>query len=158
MASVVRHNKAVRWNAIRRLVRERAIGTQDELARLLSDDGFDVTQATLSRDLTQLGAVRVSRAGGVAYELGGPSSAQDEELRELGQLVGSVMDNGHLVVLHTLPGAASAVARAIDVARMNETLGTVAGDDTIFVAPHAGTSAKALAKRLKTMFGKGEEP
>jgi transcriptional regulator of arginine metabolism len=152
------HSKAVRWNAIRRIVRERPVGTQEELAGLLSEMGFDVTQATLSRDLAQLGAVRVNRPQGMLYEIGVAPGSQDEELRELGQLVNALVDNGQLVVMHTLAGAASAVARAIDVARIPECLGTVAGDDTIFVAPSQPNGAKRLCARLKTMFGKGETP
>ncbi len=142
--------------AIRRIIRSRSVGTQEELGRLLAQDGFEVTQATLSRDLAQLGARRASLPnGGTSYELQvGGDSPEREALRELGHMVLSAEDNGHLVVLFTEPGAASSVARAIDLARIPECLGSVAGDDTIFVAPGRTSSARALARKLRELFGK----
>jgi transcriptional regulator of arginine metabolism len=148
--------KEARWEAIRRLVRSRAISTQEELGVLLGEGGFSVTQATLSRDLARLGAVRVPRpeGGGPVYELEG--DVLDDSARDLGPLLVSVVSNGHLVVIRTRPGAASAIARAIDLARLSECLGTVAGDDTIFIAPSRGRSADQLERRLERLFGKKE--
>lgn len=144
--------------AIRKIIRGRAVATQEELGRLLAAEGFDVTQATLSRDLAQLRAVRVSRPeGGTCYEID-PSylPARTDPMRDLGERVISIAENGVLVVIQTEPGTASAVARALDVSRLPESLGTLAGDDTIFVAPSRGSSARALAKKLHVLFGKGE--
>jgi transcriptional regulator of arginine metabolism len=134
------------------LVRSRAISTQEELAVLLCASEFSVTQATLSRDLARLGAVRAPRLeGGPVYEL---EEDAFDRMSELGPLVLSMTSNGHLVVIRTRPGAASAAARAIDLSHFSECLGTVAGDDTIFVAPSQDHSAEDLEKRLERLFGK----
>lgn len=152
----MRDVKSARQDAIRRLLRSRAVSTQEELGELLAGEGFDVTQATLSRDLAQLGAMRVSLpAGGTVYTLeSAPPPAGEERLRELGELVTGVDDNDALVMLRTRPGAAGAVALALDGARLAEVMGSIAGDDTIFVAPARGRSTRALARRLKALFGK----
>lgn len=151
-----RNHTIARREAIRRLLRTRAVRSQDALGELLAKEGFDVTQATLSRDLARLRAVRVSRpAGGMAYGFDGTAPvASAEELRELGEMVTSVEENGNLVVLLTQPGAASAVARVIDLARLPHVLGSLAGDDTIFLAPERRYSAIRLAEDLRLLFGK----
>ncbi len=144
-----------RREAIAKILRGQRVSTQEELRRLLAREGFAVNQATLSRDLAQLGARRVALpAGGTAYELEeavDPSSTK-EALRRLQALIRSVEDNGALVVIQTLPGAASAIAAAIDDAALPEALATLAGDDTIFLAPRKGASAAAAAKRLKKLW------
>ncbi|GAC1343216.1 MAG: arginine repressor [Myxococcales bacterium] len=145
-------DKAARHDAIRRMIRARAIGTQEELARLLVAEGIHVTQATLSRDLAQLRAVRQPRpAGGASYELE-PAEGGREAPNEMGELVLSISDNDLLSVVRTLTGAAPAVARAIDVARLPEILGTIAGDDTIFVTPVRGVSARKLTSALRALL------
>lgn len=144
---------AERRAAIRRIIRGHPVSTQEELGRLLASEGFEVTQATLSRDLAALAARRVSRPeGGTSYELG--ADGEPRQLRDLEPLVLSAEENGHLVALFTLPGAAPTVARAIDLARLPECLGSVAGDDTVFVAPARTSSARALARKLRQLFGK----
>lgn len=150
------NDQVARRAAIRRIIRGRRVGTQEELRALLADAGFDVTQATLSRDLARLAARRVSLPeGGTAYELDGAEiSASEEALLEVGHLVTGIDENGTLVVVETTVGAASAVARAIDLSRMPEALGSIAGDDTIFIAPRRGVTTKALTKRLNRLFGK----
>jgi transcriptional regulator of arginine metabolism len=140
-----------RRDEIRALVASRPIATQEELRALLAARGHDVTQATLSRDLAQLGARRgPRRGGGTAYELAEAPDAASL----LGDLVRSIDDNGTLVVIHTTPGAASVVAGALDRARPNEILGTIAGDDAIFVAPARGISAPRLARRVRELVGR----
>jgi transcriptional regulator of arginine metabolism len=148
-------NTAERRAAIRRLLRARPVSTQEELARLLAAEGFPATQATLSRDLASLHARRVSLPeGGTSYELASDGDTpQQQALRDLGRMVVSAEDNGHLVALFTLPGAAQTVARAIDLARLPQCLGSVAGDDTIFVAPARTSSARVLARKLRQLFG-----
>jgi transcriptional regulator of arginine metabolism len=148
-------NKAARHAAIRRLVRSERVSTQEDLVRLLAGEGFHVTQATLSRDLAQLGAVRATRPDGTYYELD-PAAVPPagEHLRELGDLVRSVSENDVLVVLRTQPGAASAIALAVDTARLPECLGTLAGDDTIFATPVRGVTTRRLAQRLRALFGR----
>ncbi len=137
--------------AVARIIAARRISTQEELLEALRRAGVRATQATLSRDLARLGARRVSRPnGGAVYEL-------DEEVRgdgieALRGLVGDVRANGSLVIVRTPPGSAPAVARAIDLAHLPEVLGTIAGDDTIFVAPARERGTRALAGRLAEMF------
>lgn len=151
------NGKATRQELIRRLIRNHAIATQEDLGRLLLSEGFDVTQATLSRDLAQLGAVRVSLpGGGTVYSLDVLAAPSDEAtFRGLGQHVMNIQENGSLVVLHTQAGMASALALALDRSRLPEALGTIAGDDTIFAAPSRGTTARQLARRLEALFGLG---
>src|SRR5580698_1332198 len=119
-----------RRDEIRLVLRSEKVATQEDLRRLLAKRGFEVTQATLSRDLARVGARRVALlTGGTAYEL--PElrvSPEPDKLREMSELILSIDDNGMLVVLHTSPGTASAVALAIDQARLPEVLGTLAGD------------------------------
>lgn len=147
--------QAARREAIARLIRAQRVSTQEELRRLLAREGFAVNQATLSRDLAQLGARRVALpAGGTAYELdeGSDAATTKESLRQLQAMIRSVEENGTLVVIQTLPGAASAIAAAIDDAGLPEALATLAGDDTIFLAPRKGRSSAAAAKRLKKLW------
>jgi len=139
-------SKGARHDAIRRLLGAERIGTQDGLCRALAREGFRVTQATLSRDLQQLGAVRV---GGV-YELA-PAFPGFAPLREV---VISIAENDLLTVLRTQPGAAQAVASAIDAARLPECLGTLAGDDTIFATPVRGVPVRKLSQKLRNLFGR----
>ena len=129
---------------IRAVIASRSVATQEELRELLAARGHAVTQATLSRDLAKLGA---RRATGGLYELpDAPPRAPT-----LGELVRAVDDNGSLVVIHTSAGAAQVVASTFDRARLPEALGTIAGDDTIFVAPARGITTARLAKQLREL-------
>ena len=142
-----------RRDAVARIIRSRRIGTQEELLSAVEAAGFRATQATLSRDLARLGAHRVSRPeGGTVYQLGDGAVAA-VGLAALRGLVADVGANATLVVIRTLPGSAPAVARAIDLAGLREVLGTIAGDDTIFVAPSAGLSPRRLSTRLGDLLG-----
>lgn len=143
-----------RRDTIRRILRSQSVGTQEELGELLAKRGFDVTQATLSRDLAKLKARRLTRAeGGSVYELEDlKAPSQQDVLEGLRHLLISVDYNESLVVLTTAAGGASAVANGLDRARLNSVLGTIAGDDTIFVAPTRKVSAAALAKQLQSLW------
>ena len=142
--------------AIVELIRTRHVATQAELRGLLSARGFDVTQATLSRDLAKLHARRASLPdGGTAYELEGfaaRNGAEPAQLAAMADLVIGVRDGAAMVVVHTRPGVAAAIATLLDQARLDSVIGTIAGDDTIFVVPERKVSAKVLAKRLEQMF------
>ncbi len=140
-----------RREAVARIIRSRRVGTQEELLAALAEAGEQATQATLSRDLTRLGARRVSRPDGAFYEVDGPAAAS--AFAALRGLVVAVDANDSLVVVRTAAGAASAVARAVDDARLAEVLGTIAGDDTIFVAPDAAVPPRRLAARLGEVLG-----
>jgi transcriptional regulator of arginine metabolism len=143
-----------RRQAMARVLTDRRIATQEELLAALKREGFRVTQATLSRDLARLGARRVSRPEGSWYEVDGPGPVDGAPA--LRGLVLGLGANGSLVVVRTAIGAASAVARAIDAARLPEVLGTIAGDDTIFVAPAARVGPKRLLARLSEELGVGQ--
>jgi transcriptional regulator of arginine metabolism len=141
-----------RREAVARILRGGRIATQEDLLAALARAGFRATQATLSRDLARLGARRVRRPeGGTIYELSDEDSG--DGVGAVRGLVASVAANGCLVVIRTHPGSAPAVARAIDLARMPGVLGTIAGDDTIFVAPARERRSRALADRLAALLG-----
>jgi transcriptional regulator of arginine metabolism len=144
--------------AIVELIRTRHVATQAELRDLLSARGFDVTQATLSRDLAKLHARRASLPdGGTAYELEGfsaRSGTEPAQLAAMADLVVGVKDGAAMVVVHTKPGVAAAIATILDQARLDSILGTIAGDDTIFVVPERKTSPRALAKRLEQLLSR----
>jgi transcriptional regulator of arginine metabolism len=142
-----------RRDAVARIIRTRRIATQDELLAALGAAGFRATQATLSRDLARLGARRVSRPeGGTVYELG-DGAAEGNGLGALRGLVAEITANASLVVIRTHPGSAPAIARTIDLAEIPEVLGTIAGDDTIFVAPAGELRPRRLAARLAEILG-----
>ena len=147
----------VRRAAIRRIIASERVATQEALRKRIFDEGFDVTQATLSRDLAQLGARRVSLPeGGTVYELddvrvpGGLDALESQR-----GIVTAVIATDSLVLAKTLPGAASAVALAIDRARLDEIAGTIAGDDTIFIAPSKGVPAARSARQLTSIWLEG---
>ncbi len=140
-----------RRQAVARLLRARRIATQEELHEALRADGFEATQATLSRDLAQLGARRVLEPnGGTRYELS--IEQRRDGLEAVGRLVASVSCNGSLVVIRTHPGSAPAVARAVDLASLPDILGTIAGDDTVFIAPTREKRARSLADQVRRLF------
>ena len=142
-----------RRDAVARIIRTHRIATQDELLAALAAAGFRATQATLSRDLARLGARRVSRPeGGTRYELA-DGAAEGNGLGALRGLIAEISANASLVVIRTHPGSAPAIARAIDLAEIREVLGTIAGDDTIFVAPAGGLRPRRLATRLADILG-----
>jgi len=137
---------------VARILRSGRVATQEELLASLARAGWKVTQATLSRDLARLGARRVAGpGGGTVYEL--PEEERRDGAEALRGLVGQVACNGSLVVVRTHPGSAPAVARAIDLARLPEVLGTIAGDDTVFVAPARDGRAGPLAERVRSLLG-----
>ncbi len=145
-----------RRDAVARIIRTRRIGTQEELLAAVEEAGFRATQATLSRDLARLGARRVSRPeGGTVYELDG--AAERNGLGALRGLVQGITANGSLVVVRTHPGSAPAIARAIDLGDVPEVLGTIAGDDTIFVAPGGELRPQRVAERLAELLGVPED-
>jgi transcriptional regulator of arginine metabolism len=129
--------KGDRQRAILDLVRQRPVHTQQELARALAQRGFSATQATVSRDIQELGLVRT----GDGYAVGRPPTIVSE-------LVLSVAQVQFLVVVHTPSGTANLVARAIDEAELQGVAGTVAGDDTIIVVLRDDSAADDLRRFL----------
>ena len=144
-------NRRDRQSAILELVRERALSTQAEVASALREAGFEVVQTTVSRDIAELGLVKVrAPSGRLVYAPSGASDA--DRLRALAAAMrryGTAVEAaGTLVVITTPSGYASALAQAIDEGMHPGVAGTVAGDNTIFVAARDGTSAVALRDEL----------
>lgn len=144
-------NRRERQNAILELVRERALSTQAEVAAALKDAGFEVVQTTVSRDIAELGLVKVrAPSGRLVYAP--PGTTDGDRLRALGAALRryaiTVEGAGPLVVITTPSGYANALAQAIDEAAHPAIAGTIAGDNTIFVAARDGVGAKALEGEL----------
>lgn len=143
--------KQHRQQAMLRLVAERPLRTQGEVARALRSAGFPATQATVSRDIVELGLVKAARGNGHVYAAPplttSPGGA--ERLRRFcedypveSQVAGTIL------VLRTSPGTANALAIALDTTRLEDLVGTLAGDDTVFLATTTAGRARALAARL----------
>ena len=133
------------------MVREEAVRSQEELQRILAERGFEATQPTLSRDVRELGLVKTPRGYALpgAPDPGIDAARRVERLeRALAESVLSVRLAGSVVVLKTPPAGAHPVARVVDEAALPEAVGTIAGDDTVFVATPDAASARALASRL----------
>jgi len=150
--STTRHRRRV----ILELVREREIETQEELACLLADRGFAVSQSSVSRDMAALGLVK--RGGRYAPPPPAPQAAANPlEERIRANVLAVDRAGDHLVVLHTPPGEASAVALALDRLAPPGLVGTVAGDDTIFAAVEGAPAGASLIRRLRRlMVGRSE--
>ena len=145
-------NKFQRQGAILRLVQQADLATQADVVAALRREGFDAVQTTVSRDIAQLGLVkRRNEAGRLVYALPGAEdlSRLSELTAALRRWTASLTSTGNLAVLRTPPGYASALARAIDAAQLPEVAGTVAGDDTIFVAAAENHSGAELAAELR---------
>jgi transcriptional regulator of arginine metabolism len=133
--------KESRHNLIKKYIKHSKVRSQEELVKHLQLSGFAVTQATISRDIADLGLIKTK---GGFYAL-----AEDEELKSIFQtLVKEVKYSGNMVVVNTLPAAAQTVARYIDSASVSEVLGSVAGDDAIFLLITEDVSAKKVADKL----------
>ena len=140
--------KALRHHRILELVLREPMVTQDEMVRRLSQQGLKVTQATLSRDIKELGLVKSAdgyAAPGPAAEAA-PTPSLSHLLREF---VVDVREAQNLLVLKTPPGSAQPVARALDAESWPEVVGTIAGDDTILVIGSNARSCRQLGKRIR---------
>jgi transcriptional regulator of arginine metabolism len=147
--------KERRLRTIAELIRKEPLANQEELAERLASLGYAVTQATVSRDLDQLGAVKVRRDGQLAYALPGqgaeiPAPMLTAVLRDW---VRSADAAANLVVIKTPPGSAHLVGVMLDQAAMPEIVGTICGDDTIFAATQSATQAEALTSKLRAAIG-----
>ena len=142
--------KERRQRAISDLIRGHALSSQEELAERLGSLGFAVTQATISRDLEQIGAMKVRRDGQLSYAL--PESARSGPSPRLAAVfsdwVQSVEPASNLLVIRTPPGSAHLVGVALDSSDLTEIVGTICGDDTIFVACRSQAEADMLSAKL----------
>ena len=148
--------KSARRRDLLKILHEGRASTQQDFVDALRSAGHDVTQATVSRDLQELGAVKVREEGRVIYRfpdglprVSGIRTIQRSLLSELEDFAIDICTAGNLVVVLTLPGHAAAVARAIDLAHLEDVCGTIAGDDTIFVATANSKTADKIADRWR---------
>ena len=143
------------------LIRAEPIASQEEATDKLKAEGFAVTQATVSRDLDQLGAVKVKRGGALSYALPDQIGATDFSAgrleRILGEWVLTIEAAGQLIVIRTPPGSAHLVASAIDQSDLPEIAGTVSGDDTLFLAVRDGVVVPALVDKFARLMGRTRE-
>jgi transcriptional regulator of arginine metabolism len=144
-------DKFERQGAIMRLVRERELSTQAELADALRQTGIEVVQTTVSRDIAQLGLVKVRNAGGrLVYALPGAEDLDrlNELASDLRRWALAVTPSANLVIVQTPAGFASPLAEAIDRAQLADVAGTIAGENTIFIAARDGITGAELATQL----------
>lgn len=163
MSTRVPNTKVARQRLIVELVSSRPVRSQGELAGLLAQSGLSVNQATLSRDLVELNAVKIrDRSGALVYAVPGEggdrtplvtdTEATDARLARLcGELLVSAEASANLVILRTPPGAAQFFASAIDHAEQPDLLGTIAGDDTVLVICRDPSGGTAVAQRFLDM-------
>lgn len=143
------------------LLREGVYASQEEVTAELNRRGYPVTQATVSRDLEAIGAVKVKRGGILSYALAEQMAAADWSAGRLERIIAewarSIEAAGALIVIRTPPGSAHLVASAIDHAQLPEIAGTVSGDDTMFVAVRDGVPVQTMAARFRRMMGREKE-
>jgi transcriptional regulator of arginine metabolism len=148
--------KQLRQRAIRDLVARRPVRTQQELATVLRERGFRATQATISRDVAELGLVKAERDGVQAYALPprlveAETTGEDRLRALLHDLPVEIRQAGTLLVIRTLPGSAHAIAAALDRARWPEIAGSIGGDDTVFIAIPDRRALERVRRRLVEM-------
>jgi transcriptional regulator of arginine metabolism len=158
--------RSARQARIRQLIEVQQVTSQTHLAALLAEGGVEVTQATLSRDLEELGAVKLRGADGAPASYVLPpenaplrpaqaSSAPARLTRMLGELLTAAEGSANLAVLRTPPGAAQFLASAMDKVALPDVLGTIAGDDTVLVISREPDGGPALAARLLGLAARG---
>ena len=150
-------NKQERQATILEIVTSKPVASQEELRKLLLHRGWDVTQATLSRDLRELRVARIPSPEGGRY---GITDGSPEEHRAaldglLPQLCERVDGVGELLVLKTVPGGAQPIAAALDGESWPDVLGTIAGDDTVLIICRSAPARERLGRRLRTLAGRG---
>ena len=153
-----RLTKNQRQHRITKLLEEQPVTSQAQLVALLADQGVEATQTTVSRDLDDLGAIKVRLPGGeTAYalpELPVHQIAPEDHLRRvLGEWVVEVAHSANIVVLRTPPGSAHVVGSALDRSSLEQVVGTVAGDDTVLVVVDERVGGAVMAARLRDVAG-----
>ena len=144
---------ADRFNILRKLLESGKSSTQEELREVLEQKGFDVNQSTISRDLKKLNAIKgTDSKGRTVYRLSENSAETSFVSQSVPDLITNISHNDSMIVIHTSPGSASLVARHLDMNRPADILGTIAGDDTIFVAPSKEYSIKQTIAAIRESF------
>ena len=147
--------KSKRHAMILKLIASENIETQEELARLLALHGFEVTQATVSRDIKELRLIKVQTGEGrykYATVERAESDMQDRFINLFSNCVISITSAGNIIVIKTMAGSASVAAEAIDSMKWAESAGSIAGDNTIFVAVRDGKSIAEVIKKFQKMM------
>lgn len=149
--------KATRHTRLREIVEELTIETQEELAQALKERGFDVTQATVSRDIKEMMLIKIPTENG-RYRYGfskdsGPTLSQSKMTRLFQENVLHIGYSQNIIVIRTTDGGANYVAQPLDVARWPEILGTVAGDNTILIVVNPPEKTEEVVERLKKIKG-----
>jgi len=149
--------KARRQMKVQEIITQEIIRTQEDLADKLRLSGFDVTQATVSRDIKEMGLIKVPSADddyryAVPNEVH-PANLQDRLKRLLRETVVSINDTESLIVIRTIPGNAHALAAVLDNSNWEEVIGTVAGDDTILLIIKPKEAVPGVLERITTLLG-----
>jgi transcriptional regulator of arginine metabolism len=144
-------NKTARQARIKELISTSEVSSQEDLCELLKQGGFDTTQATLSRDLHEMGIVRIPSEHGFKYVF-----HQDDNEQSLKKLIGmeiiNVLHNESTIMIRTMPGRAAGVALYFDRLKNSNIIGTVAGDDSIIVIPDTHASVDAVMKLIRDVM------
>jgi transcriptional regulator of arginine metabolism len=149
-------SKNSRHFAIRQILGNQPIGSQDKLRKELKKQGYNVTQATLSRDLKEMNVSRSSSIKGTKYIAGQPEAIQS--LKSLiGEEVISIIANEYVIVVNTLPGCGSVIGEFIDTKKNKDIIGTIAGDNTLLVVPSSVKKTKLIMKYLIEILIKGRQ-
>jgi transcriptional regulator of arginine metabolism len=148
--------KQRRHLAIKQIINDHMITTQSELAAAMRKEGFKTTQATLSRDMKELGIAWVHTPGGAKYTLN-PEQEEERLTTLIGLEVEHIDANEAVVVVKTLPGRAQGVAEIIDHLHLPSVLGTIAGDNTIFILPHSVKKIKDTVQALRDILAKTKQ-
>jgi transcriptional regulator of arginine metabolism len=151
-----RSDSGERQLTLRSLIREGEASTQEELCEALEKKGYEVTQSTVSRDLRKIGAIKTTNnEGEIVYKLPEDHKALPPRVvsHSLDGLLTEIQSNDTMIVLHTTPGSASLVARHLDSMRHDmDILGTIAGDDTIFLVPASNKKTSVIIRKIKEEF------
>jgi transcriptional regulator of arginine metabolism len=144
------HSKLARQAKIKEIISNREVSSQEDLCRLLESSGFETTQATLSRDLHELGIVRIPAEGGYKYVF--HLEDNDSALEKLiGMEIINIIHNESTVVVKTMPGRAAGVAVYLDRVKDSFIIGTVAGDDSIIIIPDSHKNVVKLVNKIKSL-------
>ena len=145
--------KYKRHGQIIKIINEKQIKTHEQLIEELTKEGYDVTQATVSRDIKELGLVKVPTSNGSCYSM--PTDTgdnSDKHLNLFSDTVRGISSALHTVVVRTYPGMASAVAASLDSIMRTDILGSIAGDDTLLIITPSETAAVEVTARLRKIF------
>jgi transcriptional regulator of arginine metabolism len=148
------HTKTARQLKIKEIISSRDVSSQEELCDMLKDSGFDTTQATLSRDLHELGIVRIPSEDGFRYVF-----HQDDNEQNLRRLIGmeiiNVLSNESTIIVRTMPGRAQGVALFLDRMKNSHIIGTVAGDDAIIIIPDKHANVTKIVAMINEVMTSG---